>query len=312
MSKPSPLPSSLAAAHLPLKLLPVLEALLRTGQVSRAAEALGVTQPAVSHALRRLRAELGDPLLVRSGAGMALTPRAQELRALLLPLVQQLQSSLQPAVFTPATAQRTFTISLSDLGEIQLRLEFLEAFRREAPGCRLRCLRVPVQELAATLESGGADLALGGMLPAMPPGLRQRRMFDYDYVCIARAGALRRLTRKAYASASHAVVSRSGDFADHIDPALLQQKLQRHKVISLASTVAAARLVSRSDLVATVPRPVAGQLQQMFPLQALELPVRLPRVVSRMYWHERFHADAANRWLRTLVERHFAFGADLP
>jgi LysR family transcriptional activator of mexEF-oprN operon len=301
---PSPPPLS---TDLNLNLLATLEAILRTGQVSRAAEALGVTQPAVSHSLKRLRHQLGDHLLVRSAGGMTLTPRAQELKATLLPLVRQLQSALQPSVFTPATAQRTFTVCLSDLGEFQMRHEFLEAFRKDAPGCRLRCLHVPVPEIASTLESGTTDVALGGMLPAMPPGLRQRRLFDYDYVCIARAGrgAPRTLTRTAYSASPHAVVSRSGDFDDHIDKPLEQLHLRRNKVISLSTTVAAARLVSQSDLIATVPRLVASRMQGLFPLACVELPVRLPRVVSRMYWHERFHADAANRWLRSLVELHF-------
>ena len=305
MSKPPP-----AATDLSLNLLATLEAILRTGQVSRAAEALGVTQPAVSHALKRLRTQLGDPLLVRTAAGMSLTPRAQELQATLLPLVRQLQASLQSPVFTPATAQRTFTLAMSDLGEFQLPHGLLQDFRAQAPACRLRCMQVPVPEIAAALECGASDLALGGMLPAMPPGLRQRRLFDYDYVCIARAarGTPRTLTRATYSTAPHAVVSRSGDFEDFIEKPLQQLRLRRNKVISLSSTVAAARLVAQSDLIATVPRRVAGQLQELFPLACMELPMRLPRVVSRMYWHERCHSDAASRWLRALVELHL--GAD--
>ena len=298
---------------LDLNLLLTLDALYQTGQVSAAAELLGVSQPAVSQGLRILRAHFDDPLFVRTGRFLSLTPRAQALRTPLQRIVRELHEHLLTAPrFDPPTAERIFTLCLSDLSEFVYLGDFLAALRQQAPRCRLRSLRVPVQEIPLMLESGRADLAFGGMLPEMPANLRQRRMMDYGYVCIMARGhpaARRPLTKARYGELSHVIISRSGDFEDFIEKECRRLRLRRNAVASLSDTTMAAKLVAGSDLIATVPSGVAERLAEIFPLAVVELPLSIPRVVSRMYWHERFHRDPANQWLRELAQVYFSVAA---
>ncbi len=295
---------------LDLNLLLTLDALFETGQVSAAANVLGVTQPAVSQGLRQLREHFGDPLFVRTGNRLSLTPRAQALREPVKRIVQDLQEHLLTTPsFDPSVAERTFTLCLSDLSEFVHLSDFVTTFRKAAPACRLRSLRAPASELVHLLETGQADLAFGGMLPEMPASLRQRRLADYNYACIAAtsnpAGA-QPLTRARYCELPHVIVSRTGGFDDYIERHLRRQKLMRNAVLSLSDNIIAAKLVAESDLIATIPRDVALRFSMLFRLAVLALPFRLPQVVSRMYWHERFHRDAANQWLRSLASEHFS------
>lgn len=296
---------------LDLNLLLTLDALFETGQVSAAASVMGVTQPAVSQGLRQLREHFGDPLFVRTGNRLSLTPRGQALRSPVKRIVQDLHEHLLTTpTFDPALAERTFTLCLSDLSEFVSLSDFVTAFREVAPGCRLRSLRAPAGDLVTLLETGQADLAFGGMLPEMSPSLRQQRLVDYNYACIAAAAGgaamAHPLTRAAYCELAHVIVSRTGGFDDYIDSYLRRQKLVRNAVLSLSDNIIAAKLVAESDLVATIPRAVALRFSTLFPLAVLDLPFRLPQNVSRMYWHERFHRDAANQWLRSLASEHFS------
>jgi len=299
--------------NLDLNLLLTLDALYQTGQVSAAAERLGVSQPAVSQGLRALREHFDDPLFVRTGRFLSLTPRAQALRTPLQRIVRELHEHLLTSPrFEPATAERIFTLCLSDLAEFVYLGDFLAALRAQAPHCRLRSLRVPVHEIPSMLEAGRADLAFGGMLPEMPAALRQRRMMDYGYVCIMASdhpAAGKPLNKAGYSALSHVIVSRSGDFEDFIEKELRRLRLRRHAVASLSDTTMAAKLVANSDLIATVPSGAAERLAAIFPLAIANLPVSVPRVVSRMYWHERFHRDPANQWLRELAQAYFSVEA---
>lgn len=292
---------------LDLNLLLTLEALFRTGGVTAASEILGVTQPAVSHGLKLLRRYFDDPLFVRVGNRLVPTPRAIELQEPIARLGRDLQTALAPKEFDPATAQRVFSVCLSDLGELLFLKDFLEAFRRAAPACSVRCLQVSVDEIAEVLQLGNADLAFGGMIPEMPATLRQRRMFDFDYVCIMAAShpsARAPLDRSTYCDLPHAILSRSGDFEDHIEQHLARAGIRRKKVLSLSHHMVAAKLIAGSDLVATVPRIVAPRFAEIFPIAIRELPFKMPRVVSRMYWHEQFNMDTSNKWLRALAYQH--------
>lgn len=298
---------------LDLNLLFTLDALFEMEQVSAAADMMGVTQPAVSQALRQLREHFKDPLFVRSGNRLSLTPRAQALRAPVRRIIRDIHEHLLTTLsFDPAVAERVFTLCLSDLSEFVILSDFVAAFRRAAPRCRLRSLRAPASELIRLLETGQADLAFGGMLPEMPASLRQRRLADYNHVCIAATAHSARLqpfTRSKYCELPHIIVSRTGGFDDYIERHLRRQKLVRNAVLSLSDNLIAAKLVAESDLIATIPRGVALRFSTLFPLAVLELPFRLPQVVSRMYWHERFHRDAANQWLRSLASEHFSSAA---
>ncbi|MCK9512605.1 MAG: LysR family transcriptional regulator [Pigmentiphaga sp.] len=295
---------------LDLNLLFVLVALLETEQVSAAADRLNVTQSAVSQSLRRLREHFDDPLFVRTGNRLSPTPRAQALRTPIQRIAKDLHEHLLTSpTFNPATAERTFTLCLSDLSEFLSLSSFVEAFRRAAPRCRLRSLRAPVNDLIYLLETGQADLALGGMLPEMPPSLRQHRLLDYNYACIAGSAneaVDEALTREQYCQLPHVIVSRTGGFDDYVERDLRKLGLARHAVISLSDNIVAAKLVSESDMIATIPLGVAKRFSTLFPIKVLKLPFRLPQTLSRLYWHERFHRDPSHQWLRALAAEHLA------
>lgn len=292
-----------------LNLLPVFDALLRAQSVTGAGRALGMSQPAMSYALARLRAQFGDPLFVRSGRAMLPTPRA---RALAAPVAEVLDLTrrriLADSGFDAARAAREFSICLTDVGALGFLPRLLAAVRLEAPGCTLRSQQWPVSELERALESGAADLAIG-YFPDLPGGLYQQRLYERSYVCSFRVdhpSIGQRLSLRQYAGLDHAVVRTAARIQESVDRALKRAGLSRRVVLATAHYTSLPPLLAASDLVATLPEEVARIFATYVPIRSLPSPVRLPNVVLRQYWHPLYHQDAANRWLRSLVARLFA------
>lgn len=296
-----------------LNLLTTLDALFRHGTATAAAEELGVTQSAVSHALRKLRDHFGDPLCVRTGGVLQWTSRAVALRPVVSRILAEIEGELlAPEKFHCATTTRTFTLCLSEIAEFLFLDEFMRTFREMAPKARLRVLPGGRKEIPDMLEGGYVDVALGGMLPAMPPSLRQQRMIEYGWVVIAaRAHPFsgKSVSRNEYLDRPHIVISRSGDFVDFIEPMLRRLRARRNAVLSLSNHLSGARVVATSNAIATVPDFVGSSLAALFAIETYPTALKLPRVTSRMYWHERFHRDPANQWLRQIVAKHFSPGS---
>jgi DNA-binding transcriptional LysR family regulator len=300
-------------ADFDLNLLRVLRQLLRERSVSAAAASLGLTQPALSNALRRLRARLDDPLFVRTPAGMEPTPFALSIAAPLEDALQLVTQALShPRGFDPATSRRALTLAMTDIGEIVFLPRLLAALRERAPGLTLATRRPGAGRLREDMESGRVDLAVGH-LPQLDAGFHQRGLFVQRYVCLLRRGhpldpqdRRRRLTRSAFLAADHVAIESAGTGNAQVETLLERAGVRRRVLLTVPHFVAVGHIVAASDLVATVTEKLAGCCVAPFGLRALAHPIALPEIAIQLRWHERAHRDPAQRWLRALMVELFA------
>jgi DNA-binding transcriptional LysR family regulator len=294
---------------LDLNLLVALEALLRERSVTKAARSVGLSQPAMSRALERLREVLGDPLLVRVGHRMVLTERAGllvERSERLAREVEELFSA--PAAFDPGTSTRTFRLVASDYVQLQVLEAVQGLLAREAPRVALLVLPVSERPSVELLRSGEADLLLGPVPPEVPgTELHQVEIFADSFVGLARKGhpALRggRLTLEAYASLSHVLVSPRGKGKGFMDMELEKHGLSRHVALTVPSFLLVPHVVAASDHVSVLTASVVATFCRLLPLRTFELPVPAPPSRVFLLWHERTHREPAHRWLRELLTR---------
>jgi DNA-binding transcriptional LysR family regulator len=284
-----------------LNLLVIFDAMARLRSVNRAAEAVGLSQPATSAALARLRSLFDDALFVRTGSQMEPTPRALELAPAVHRVVEAINTEiLQPAAFDPAAAERSFAILTPDIGEVAFIPSVLRRLRREAPRVRLRALSMPREAAAQALEAGEAELAVGFFPDLHRTGFYQQGLFKTSYACIVWAGnkaVPEELTRRQYLAAHHVVVRPDG--REHaLDRFLADKGWERQVALELSHFMSLLAILPGSDLVATVPLDIATVLERHIPLRRVALPFKPPRIEVQQFWHRRMHHDAANRWLR--------------
>lgn len=293
-------------AALDLNLLRVFDHLRRERSVSRTAERLGVGQPAVSNALARLRRQLGDDLFVRTPQGMQPTPRAEAMAAPVAEALALMARALQPAArFAPAASDRTFTLGMTDIGEIVFLPALLQHLAQAAPGVRLSTVRNGGQgaapDLRQAMANGEVDAAIG-LLPQLQDGFHQRALFRQRYVCLFRAGhrlaALRRVSLKAFCAEEHVVVVAAGTGHHQVDELLIRQGVSRAVRLTVPHFVAVGHILASTDLVATVPVRLAEQMAGPFGLAFAEHPAALAEVPINLFWHARLHRDPAHQWLR--------------
>ncbi len=287
-----------------LNLLVVFEALCNARGVTRAAEALGLSQPATSAALARLRVLFGDPLFVKTGQVMQPTPRALELSVPVSRLMSTLREDvLKVATFDASHTTKTFDLIAPDIAEVLLLPRLLAALRRAAPLAKIRLRSMPRRATAVALESGDAELALGYLPDLQKGSFFQQRLFQHRYVCIVRRdhpaiGA--RLTLKAYLAGEHVVVRPEG--REHlVEQFLSTQRLDRKVVLEVSHFMSLLTVVAESDLLATIPLDLAQFFVAHGKVRIIEAPVKAPEVQVHQFWHQRLHKDAANQWLRKLV-----------
>lgn len=289
---------------LDLNLLPVLDALLRHTNVSAAARELDLSQPAMSHALKRLRDALGDPLFVRTGRGLRPTARAEALATPLRAILGQVRDDvLAGGGFDPGRSTRGFSLCLSDVGSFVLWPRIVVAVRERAPGVGLRLRTLDTPGIAGALEDGSADLAIGAY-PRLPGGLFQQALFERQYVCLMRAGhalARVRLSLSGFASAEHVVIDVASRTNKSIAAALARGGLARRVAMELPSHLMLPPLIEASDYLAVVPGQLADAFRGRGQLASAALPFAVPAVTVRAHWHRRMHADAGHRWLRGVV-----------
>jgi DNA-binding transcriptional LysR family regulator len=299
---------ALKDAELDLNLLRYLVTLVELGSVSRTADQLGVTQPAVSAALKRLRERFRDPIVVRSGQAMTPTPHAVALAREIAPMlatVQQLARGKTP--FDPARAQRSFTLMGSDY--VQFFVLPRLCAQLEARGADVVLDHRPANpgKVAPWMESGQVDLGIGYLLEP-PPSLRSRLLLSDRQVCLLRQGHPAQqedFTLERYAALSHVAVSPGGAgiYGRRIDALLKTQGVRRNVVLTVPSFLAVPYVVARTDYIATVPSRFAQYFADLLPLHVLAPPIPLPAFEMSMFWHERVHHDLANSWLRQEVVR---------
>ncbi len=284
-----------------LNLLKALDALLDERSVTRAAQRLSLTQPAVSGMLTRLRESFDDPLFVRTQRGITPTLRAQELAAPVKELLGGIESLLQPQAFDPATAQMTVQLASTDYALQAVVVPFLAKLRRRAPGVRVAV--VPAQHLPVyeRLERGDIDLAL--ISPEnTAPDLYARHLFDERYVCVMRAGhpdARGALSLDRFCALDHALISYTGgSFCGVTDEVLARLGRSRRVVLSITSFLVLPEILRNSDLIAVVPQRVVADARG---LKVLEPPVAIPGFVKTAAWHERTHRSPGHRWVRSVL-----------
>lgn len=298
---------------LDLNLLRTFDAVLRERSVTGAGAALGLTQPAVSNALGRLRALLGDALFVRTPGGMRPTPLAQEISGPIRQALALIDATVaRERGFEPSTSSRNFRFYMSDIGEMVFLPPLLERVRAAAPGVRVETLPMPESALPEALLAGDIDFAVG-FLPNLGAPLRSAAIFSDPYMALTRAGHPhigRTLTRRSFAEASHALVQSSGSGHRVIEEALRANDLERRIVLRVPHFTVVPMILERTDLVACVPARVALMYEATGRFRACPLPVPVRRAEVRIFWNERFEQDPGSRWMRDLmVELHADAGA---
>jgi len=291
-----------------LNLLVAFAAMSEHQSVTRAAESVGLSQPAMSAAVGRLRLLFDDALFVKTGAGMQPTPRAIELAEPVRRVVEAIRTEILPApAFDPGKARKQFSIVTPDIAEVHFLPQILARLADEAPGCSLRTLSMARHTAADALASGTAELAIGYLPDLQKAGFFMQKLFRNDYVCIVRSahpGIGERVTLKTYLAASHAVVSPDG--REHLlEQALQRRGLERPVVVVLSHFMSLLPIIESSDLIATVPRDLANICVRHGAIRIVDPPFRSPVVEVHQFWHRRFHQDAASAWLRALVHELF-------
>ena len=303
-------------ARLDLNLLLVFHHLLREKRVSAVATVLGMSQPAVSSALGRLRISLCDELFLRTQRGMEPTPYALQLAEPVATALDGLQQALNVrASFDPATSERSFTLAMTDVGEMYFLPVLMDALAQAAPGVTLNVVAVTSASLKDDMASGRTDLALG-LLPQLQAGFFQQALFRQPYVCLMREAhplaAAASLSFSDFADASHVRVVAAGTGHGRIDAAISEtlerQGVQRRIRLTVPNYVALGDVLGHSDLIATVPERFAQRVSGPFALTTRALPLAVDGSAIHQFWHARLHKDPGHQWLRELVAQCFGDG----
>ena len=282
-----------------LNLLKLFEALVRERSVTQAGLRLGLSQPAASRALGRLRAMLGDRLVVRGKLGLELTPRGEMLAGPVARLLDDARGLVSPAVFDPASATGRITIAAHDHLSLLVLAGLIARFERHAPALSLHIAQ-PAGDNVRLVEQGTADLALG-IFDALPGSLYRRGLYTDSLVCVVRSdhpGVAGGLSLECYVTLRHVTVTISGVGGSAVDVALSTLGLTRHVALRVPHFLAGAMLVADSDMILTLPSRLARRLAERLPLVLLDLPLQVAPLSPAMIWHERFHGDPAHIWVR--------------
>ena len=295
-------------AKLDLEWLSVFDEIYKTASVSRAAERLGIAQATASIALNKLRLHFGDRLFSRTALGMQPTPFATEIHPELRDVLATLERTRAPrARFDPATAAREFTVCLTDISEVVLMPTLLNRLRQTAPQVSIVTERIS-SESPQRLGSGDVDLAVGFM-PHLEAGFYQQTLFAQNFVCLAAKSHPRigdKLTIEKFQAEAHIVVTTSGTGHAIVDKTIAERGIKRNIALSTASYLGVARIVAQTELLVIVPERLGNTFAAQENIKLLTPPLKLPSFAVKQHWHERFHADPGNIWLRRTFAELFA------
>jgi DNA-binding transcriptional LysR family regulator len=292
-----------------LNLLVVFNQLLLDRRVSTSAEKLGLTQPAVSNALKRLRTVLKDELFLRTSRGMEPTPYALHLAEPVIYALNTLQTAFTTRdSFDPQTSTRNFQLAMTDIGEMYFMPPLMVALSKEAPHVRVSTVRPNAGNLKEDMESGTVDLALG-LLPNLQTGFFQRRLFRHKYVCVFRKDhpvAKSPLSLKQFVELDHVGVVAANTGHGEVDGLLERAGIQRRLRLMLPHFIAVGHVLQTTDLIATLPERFAERCEVPFGLVTSPHPARLPDIAINFFWHAKANRDPANMWIRRHRVRHGA------
>ena len=297
-------------ADVDLRLLATVEAIDRLGSITGAAAELGLSQPAVSHALRRLRDVFDDPLFVRTPSGVAPTPRGARLATSARRIQSVVAAELvAPDRFDPGQLERTVDLCMTDVGEMVMLPQLVNRLRREAPGVDIRTTTLPPVAVQEALDTGVVDLAIGPFPELARSALRRQRLYQRGYMCLAardqptigRFG----LTSDVYLAEPHLIVHSAGRTEDVFERFLAENGMGRRVALTVPNMLCVPAVTRQTDLIATVPQSVGTFFSGYPGVEVHPLPfgrsITPPTTTVNQYWSERSVSDPVNTWLRDLV-----------
>jgi DNA-binding transcriptional LysR family regulator len=287
-----------------LNLLPVFVALMEERNVTRAAERLSMTQPALSNALRRLRDALGDSLFIRERYGIRATERAQELFPAIAAALCEIDSTLARRVFDPLTDVRSFTLAANPYAEYVLVPRLVERVHRLAPGLNLRIVPFGGELVETGAITGGTAMALGRIVDP-PESLVVQKLMEDDLACVVRADHPEvgdALTRSAYERMRHVAVLPVGRLRIGLRQILEKYGIKRDVAVSVSHFLAVPELIAGTDYCATLPGMICRRLASDPRLRVVAAPIDLGAFPVHVGWHNRYRNDAAHHWLRNQLK----------
>jgi DNA-binding transcriptional LysR family regulator len=295
-------------AGIDMNLLVALDALLTERSVTRAAARVGLSQPAMSNTLGRLRTLIGDPLLVRAPRGMMPTARAKQMADRVRFALQEIQGALEDVqVFDAKSSNRAFTVATTDYANLALLPSLLNRLKTIAPNLSVRVHPLHRNNARVALQTGELDLGIAWRLNEPPfdsQGFYTKALFKEHLVCIVRKDhptVRNRLKLSQFLKLEHVVVGPADDYILIVDQALAQRGLRRRVAVTIPGAMGSPFIIAQTDMIATVPGRVAQRFAKVVPLCILPLPMRLSPLTMRLLWHERNHADPGHQWLRSVL-----------
>jgi DNA-binding transcriptional LysR family regulator len=291
-----------------LNLLRVFEAMWSLRSVSKASERLGISQPAVSNALGRLRKEYNDPLFTRTGTQMSPTAFCSAQAHYLLDalkLVHRSQSDVDR--FDARVSSRVFVLGMRDIGEATLLPSLIAHCADAAPKLKFQTLLSPLETSAEKLADGRVDMAIG-FLPSLESGIHRRKLFDQHYVCAARAEHpifLSRVGLSEIKRHDHIAIEYSGTGHALVERRLREQGLQRPIKLQTSHYLSVGPILAVTELICLLPEMLAQSLSQHYPIAYRPIRMKDLHFPISLYWHERFHRDPGNKWLRSIFSHLF-------
>lgn len=300
---------------LDLNLLRVFDEVMSERSLTRAAQKLSITQPAVSNALRRFRQAVGDELIRRDGQAMSPTPRALALWPAVREALRQIEDVLSPGSFDPGQANNTFVLAMADATAAELIPGLVDLLEHQAPGVSIRVVPLTTRDPRPLLDDGSVDLAIG-YFPAALADLTARaqageavafahqRLYSGEYLCAMRIDhplAKGPLTLNRYCAARHLMVSFSGRPYGFVDEALAAIGRKRRIVLTVNQFFAASKVASQSNLLTVLPRHFVDSTGLAHELSLRPLPFAAPTIHIDALWHHRLHRASAHQWLRATL-----------
>lgn len=291
-------------AAVDLNLLVVFDALIDELHVTRAARKIGLSQPATSNALARLRLLFKDELFIKTSGGITPTPKAIELAESVRQVLQQIQTTLssEPAFF-PATSERTFRLGMDDYTELVFLPNLIQHLERVAPKVKLQVRSTNWQRSPKLLDADEVDLTIGHC-PQWQTWHQQRCLFEEQFVCVASQNHStigNTLPLKDYLSASHLLVSPREDMTGLVDSLLAKQNHKRHITISVPHFLVVPSVLADTNLIATLPERLAKACASISELSILPLPLEVPGFSVDLLWHQKNSNEPGHVWFRQII-----------
>ena len=287
-----------------LNLLRVFGAVHAEGHIGRAAKRLGITQPAVSHAIQRLRDRVGDPLFIRSGKGVEPTARADEMAAYVRDSLESAMAAIAaPQSFDPAISNRVFHVGLPDHAVAKYAPLIHATFSHRAPKLGIHLHDVQTPEAIRLVEQGDIDMA-ANVIEDLPKRFKSMPLFTSQIVVIASKQnpyIKGKIDLSGYHKARHLMYSAPPPMNRALGESLAKWGITRDIGMTISSHLAVPLIIANSDLIATVTREIAEPYVEKYGLQMFKLPFDIPDVQVSLFWHERNDRDAGHQWLREMA-----------